>query len=140
MTDTAPKPCHICGMLEAGNNLIYSDGYFSAFALADRPGWVLYGCNRHGEWIWGLTDEEAEDLGRFVRSIAGAMKEATGTTHIYYIGLGENSLHYHGILAARHEPFAKDIQAALAARGGEVANQEAAARIVSAMREKLQAG
>lgn len=139
MTETAARPCHICGMLDSGENVIYDDGLFSVMSLSDRPGWVLYGANRHGDWIWGLTDEEADGLGRFLRKVAGALRDITGTSHIYYTGLGENSLHYHGILAARYEPFAKDIQAALASRGGEVADGVAAERIVSSLKEKLQA-
>jgi diadenosine tetraphosphate (Ap4A) HIT family hydrolase len=141
MADSAekePKPCNICGMVETGSNLIYSDDYFSVFSFFDRPGWVLYGCNRHAEWIWGLTDEEADDFGRFLRTVAGALKEVTETTHIYNTGMGENSLHFHGILAARYQPFAKDVMTAMMTRGGEVADEDETARIALAMRKKLE--
>jgi diadenosine tetraphosphate (Ap4A) HIT family hydrolase len=140
MSDSTTASCHLCAQVASGERLIYSDANFSAFALADRPGWVLYATNRHGDWIWGLSDEEANDLGPFLRTVSAALKEAADTTHIYYVGLGENSLHFHGILAARHQAFAKDIQSALAHRGKEVSDEAGAAHIASGMEERLQRG
>jgi hypothetical protein len=97
----------------------------------------MYAAKRHGDWIWGLTNEEAGDLGPFLRSVASALKEATGTTRVYQVGLGENSLHYHGILAASYEPFGKEIQAALATAGEAIADPERADLIASVIKESL---
>src|ERR1039458_8309458 len=105
MSDPGTPACHICARVSSGDGLIYGDANFSAFALADRPGWGLYAANRHGEWTWGLTDDEAAGLGPFLRVVSGALKDAAATSHIYYVGLGENTLHFHGILASRHQPF-----------------------------------
>jgi hypothetical protein len=121
----------------SGDGLIYADGVFSVYGLADRPGWVLYATDRHGEWLWGLSDAEAAGLGPFLKVVSAALKEASGAPLIYYVGLGENTVHYHGILTARYEPFAKDIQTALAERGAEVADAEQAARTITAMKDYL---
>ncbi|MCU1362150.1 MAG: hypothetical protein JWN99_3439 [Ilumatobacteraceae bacterium] len=135
-TTEAPH-CHMCDRANGAEGIILRDEHFTAFGLADRPGWVLYATNRHSDWAWGLTDDEAAAYGPFLKRLSGALKQASGTSHIYYVGLGENSLHFHGILASRYEPFAKDIQASLASRGGEIADAPAAAAIADSLREIL---
>jgi hypothetical protein len=72
------------------------------------------------------------------RHICDRLSAGKGIVH-YYVGLGKNSLHFHGILAARYEPFAKDLQTAFAQRGAEVADQDKSQRIANAVREKLSA-
>jgi diadenosine tetraphosphate (Ap4A) HIT family hydrolase len=130
--------CHICTRVAGDEGVVRRSASFTAFALADRPGWIMYATTRHGDWLWGLTDQEAEEMGPFVRRLAGAIRDAAGTSHVYYVGLGENSLHFHGILAARYEPFAKDIQAALAQRGNEMADAADAQRVIDRLRNALQ--
>jgi diadenosine tetraphosphate (Ap4A) HIT family hydrolase len=130
--------CHICERLASNEGVVYASKKFAALAMPTQPGWVLYATKRHGDWIWDLDETEAEELGPFLRRVAAGLKEVTGTTHIYYMGLGENSLHFHGILASRYEPFAKDIQAALAQRGKEIADQPEAEKIASALQWRLQ--
>jgi diadenosine tetraphosphate (Ap4A) HIT family hydrolase len=140
MSEQAPAAephCHMCDRANGSDGIILRDDHFTAFGLADRPGWVLYATNRHSDWIWGLTDDEAAAYGPFLKRLSGALKEASGTSHIYYVGLGENSLHFHGILAARYEPFAKDIQSALAVRGGEIADAAAAGTIADKLQDLL---
>jgi diadenosine tetraphosphate (Ap4A) HIT family hydrolase len=127
----------MCDRTAGAEGIILRDEHFSAFSLADRPGWVLYATNRHGDWAWGLTDDEAAAYGPFLKRLSSALKQASGTSHIYYVGLGENSLHFHGILASRYEPFAKDIQAALAQRGNEIADSDAAGAIADTLRDLL---
>jgi diadenosine tetraphosphate (Ap4A) HIT family hydrolase len=129
--------CHMCDRVNAREEVIYRDDHFSAFALADRPGWVLYATNEHSDWMWGLDPAQAAAFGPFLQRVSSALKEVADVSHVYYVGLGENGLHFHGILAARYEPFAKDIQAALAQRGVEIADVERAGAIATALRERL---
>jgi diadenosine tetraphosphate (Ap4A) HIT family hydrolase len=127
----------MCDRVNGGEGIVLRDDLFTAFVLADRPGWVLYATNRHGDWTWGMTDEEAAAFGPFLKRLSSALREATDATHIYYVGLGENTLHFHGILASRYQPFAKDIQAALAARGAEIADAAAADAVATKLRGLL---
>jgi len=130
----------MCERVSSSEGIVYRDGTFTAFGLADRPGWVLYATDRHGDWTWGMTEDEASGYGPFLRRMTAAVKAATGATHVYYLGLGENSLHFHGLLVARCEPFAKDIQAAMAERGAAVADEAEARRLADAIREHLATG
>jgi diadenosine tetraphosphate (Ap4A) HIT family hydrolase len=137
MTDDGRPHCHMCDRLAASEAILLDDEHFVAFELGDRPGWVLFASKRHGEWTWDLTDDEAAAFGPLLKRLSSALKQAADTSHIYYVGLGENTLHFHGILASRHQPFAKDIQAALAQRGGEVADARAASQIGERLRQLL---
>lgn len=134
---SAEQPhCHVCALVE-GDDALYRGETFSAFTLAGRPGWVMFATNRHGEWAWGFTDQEAQQFGPVLAMLSDVVRTAAETSHVYYVGLGENTLHFHGILMPQHLPFAKDVQAALASSGQAVNDDAEAARLRALMESAL---
>ena len=101
--DQRPGNCHICELVSAAKpaELIHRDDHWSAFAFAGVPGWVMFATNRHCDWLWGFTTEEATALGPLLSRLSAAVRNAASAERVYYAGLGENSLHFHGVLLPR---------------------------------------
>lgn len=99
MNDSA---CHVCEMLLEHSEPIYSDGVWTARALADVPGWVVLLTDRHSnDWLWGLNDRETSGFGSLVQRISAALRATTECDFVHFIALGENSPHFHCALLSR---------------------------------------
>jgi diadenosine tetraphosphate (Ap4A) HIT family hydrolase len=89
--------CHVCEALGSlpPEAIVYDQGPWTAYKMADAPGWISLGTKRHGEGIWTLTDEEAASLGPAARSVAAALMEVTGAELVHNVYLGTGAKHYH---------------------------------------------
>lgn len=97
----------------------------------------MYAANRHGEWMWDLTPDEACTFGPFLQGLSAALKDACGTSHVYHVARGEQTSHLHGILTPRYAPLGEDLSAALVQRGTEIADPAAARLAHDAIRRRL---
>jgi diadenosine tetraphosphate (Ap4A) HIT family hydrolase len=83
--------------------LIYRDGNWSVFAPAEFevPGWLILQLRRHAEGAKGMSDEEASSFGPVLARVAAAVEEVAAAERVYTVAFGENSAHWHVLLAAR---------------------------------------
>lgn len=137
MAASAPSGCHVCAMLADDTRVVHCDGGLRVLTVPDRPGWLMLATQEHGDWLFDLDDQDAGALGRVLRDAARTVRELTGSDRVYYVGLGENSSHVHGLLTARQPGLGGDIQQALVARGAELADATAGASFAAAAREML---
>ncbi len=59
------------------------------------PGWLVLVARRHIESLDELTEPEAVELGRLIRNVTHALKEATGCLKTYVIQFAESADHPH---------------------------------------------
>jgi diadenosine tetraphosphate (Ap4A) HIT family hydrolase len=59
------------------------------------PGWLVLVARRHMAAIDEMSDEEAVELGRLLRRVSLALKEATGCVKTYVIQFAESPEHPH---------------------------------------------
>jgi diadenosine tetraphosphate (Ap4A) HIT family hydrolase len=59
------------------------------------PGWLVLILRRHIESLDELTDLEAVELGRMIRSTSSALKEITGCVKTYVLQFAESPNHPH---------------------------------------------
>ena len=59
------------------------------------PGWLVLVPRRHIEAVDELTDEEAVELGIFLRQVSGALKEVVGCAKTYVMQFAESTGHTH---------------------------------------------
>lgn len=65
-------------------------------------GWCVVEPKRHVADLADLTVEEAEAIGRLLRSVAGAQRAALGAEHVYAFVFGDGVPHLHVHLAPRY--------------------------------------
>lgn len=59
------------------------------------PGWLVLVPRRHIEAVDELTDEEAVELGVFLRRVSGALKDVVGCAKTYVMQFAESAGHTH---------------------------------------------
>ena len=59
------------------------------------PGWLVLVPRRHIEAVDELTDEEAVELGIFLRRVSGALKDVVGCAKTYVMQFAESAGHTH---------------------------------------------
>ena len=67
----------------------------------EAPGWYFLRLRRHAEGWSGLTPDEAAGFGAISQRIEGAIREATGTSKVYFMTFGENHPHFHFLVIAK---------------------------------------
>jgi diadenosine tetraphosphate (Ap4A) HIT family hydrolase len=129
--------CHVCDRIEAsaGAEILTDDVWFAG--TSGTPGWVMLATRRHGQWLDDLDDSEADRLGPLMARIGGAIRAATGSTHVYFVGLGENTQHFHMVLTPRAQVFADEVHVSMRARIAELTDPDAAAATATALRDHL---
>jgi diadenosine tetraphosphate (Ap4A) HIT family hydrolase len=118
--------------------MAFDDGVWAARSLLDVPGWLFLATKDHVEFTWNLTDAQAASLGVVLRSLSGALREASGAERVHVIGLGETAPHFHLALLGRRpgeEPAFTG--APLGERASTAADPERARAITGKVREAL---
>lgn len=89
--------CDICDRVAAGAHdaVVYDDGTFVAYQVAEVPGWITLATRAHVDGPQHLDDAEADGLGRLIRAVASAVVAATGAERTHVVYLGEHSRHFH---------------------------------------------
>lgn len=59
------------------------------------PGWLVLVPRRHIEAVDELTEEEAAELGVFLRRVSGALKDVVGCAKTYVMQFAESAGHTH---------------------------------------------
>lgn len=111
MGHTSGDGCLPCAMEEADEeSIVFRDDLWAAEIGPgmEIPGWFLLRTRRHSELVSGLSDLEADSLGRRMRSLVGAVAEVTGAPAVYQMVFGENHRHFHVVIAARADHVAAD--------------------------------
>jgi diadenosine tetraphosphate (Ap4A) HIT family hydrolase len=91
------EACHVCATLTStsSDQLVYDDGLWAGYLVADVPGWVMLAAKQHVEGMWSLSPEQASGLGDAVRSIGSAVKATTGADRVHLVYLGQSAPHFH---------------------------------------------
>ena len=96
--------CHTCELVarrDAGEaplwDAIYRSQYWDVVHSYNTslPGWLVLVARRHMAAIDEMNDEEAVELGRLIRHVSLALKEATGCVKTYVIQFAEAADHPH---------------------------------------------
>lgn len=98
---SACLPCDL-EAADAGTVVLRDDAWSCEVADGyDVPGWFILRLRRHAEGWDGLTPDEAAAFGLVSQRVAGAIREATGATGVYFLSFGENYPHFHFLVIAR---------------------------------------
>lgn len=81
--------------------ILFSDAHWSGWSAGGVPGWVRIQTNRHGQWLWDLSTDEAATFGPTIKRVSDAIRVVCEAETVYLIGLGENSQHAHVLLVPR---------------------------------------
>lgn len=139
--DEVADRCQVCDLRKAipGESLIHVDDVWTASLVLDVPGWIMVSANRHsGDWLWGLSDDEAATLGPLVRRLSAAAKAEADVERVYLVGFGEQWQHFHFMLLSRRASTPADFMGAgILAHAAELADRDEAFRTGARIRERL---
>ena len=95
------QTCELVARRDAGEapswDAIYRSQYWDVAHSYNTslPGWLVLVARRHMAAIDEMSDEEAVELGRLLRRVSLALKEATGCVKTYVIQFAETADHPH---------------------------------------------
>ena len=95
------QTCELVARRNAGEappwDAIYRSQYWDVVHSFNTslPGWLVLVARRHMAAIDEMSDEEAVELGRLLRRVSLALKEATGCVKTYVIQFAEAADHPH---------------------------------------------
>jgi diadenosine tetraphosphate (Ap4A) HIT family hydrolase len=135
------RECAICATRETapGESVIFASELWTATVGWDVPGWIMVMLNRHGrDWLWGLSEQEAAELGPLMQRLSAAARDAADAERVYLMGFGEQWQHFHFMLLSRPVMAPQHLRGpGLLDRAPELANRDEALRIGSAIRKRL---
>jgi hypothetical protein len=68
--------CAICDLRMASphESVLLASKLWTATLARDVPGWIMVMLNRHnGDWLWGLSHQEAQELGPLMQRPSAAL-------------------------------------------------------------------
>jgi diadenosine tetraphosphate (Ap4A) HIT family hydrolase len=137
------QDCAICDLraTSAGDSVLFASELWTATLAWDVPGWIMVMLNRHeNDWLWGLYEQEASELGPLMQRLSAAARHAAGAERVYLMGFGEQWQHFHFMLLSRPAAAPQQLRGpGLLEKAPELADRDKAVRIGSAMRERLAA-
>jgi diadenosine tetraphosphate (Ap4A) HIT family hydrolase len=137
------QDCAICDLrlASAGDSPVFASEFWTATLAWDVPGWIMVMLNRHSpDWLWGLSKQEAAELGPLMRRLSAAARDAAAAERVYLMGFGEQWHHFHFMLLSRPSTVPPQLRGpGLLERAPELADRGEALRIGSAMRNRLAA-
>lgn len=135
--------CAVCDLRTASphESVLLASKLWTATLARDVPGWIMVMLNRHnGDWLWGLSHQEAQELGPLMQRLSAAAKAEADAERIYMMGFGERSQHFHLLLLTRSADTPEHLRGpALLERARDLADPEEALRTGSRMRGRLAA-
>lgn len=142
MSESAARSCHVCTALATAppERIVHHDEHWTALITGEVPGWVMFAANRHAEWLWDMSAGEQAGLGPLLAKLSSALRVAAGAERVYFVGLGENSIHCHGLLLSRLDDdmtIERAVHGVLGEVRGARQDGEGAARLALALREQL---
>jgi diadenosine tetraphosphate (Ap4A) HIT family hydrolase len=140
-TGASSPDCAICDLraTSAGDSLLFASELWTATLAGDVPGWIMVMLNRHSrDWLWGLSPQEAAELGPLMQRLSVAARDAAGAERVYLMGFGEQWQHFHFMLLSRPATAPPRLRGpGLLEKAPELADRDQALRIGSAIRERL---
>jgi diadenosine tetraphosphate (Ap4A) HIT family hydrolase len=137
------EDCAICDLrlASAGDSQVFASELWTATLAWDVPGWIMVMLNRHShDWLWGLSNQEAAELGPLMQRLSAAARDAAAAERVYLMGFGEQWQHFHFMLLSRPSTAPPQLRGpGLLERAPELADRGEALRIGSAMRNRLAA-
>jgi diadenosine tetraphosphate (Ap4A) HIT family hydrolase len=104
--------CLICDKHELGDaaeggvvyedELVYVGHIHTLRAPTAYRGWCVIEPKRHVAELGDLTEDEAEAVGRLLRSVAAALREALDAEHVYAFVFGDGVPHLHVHVVPRY--------------------------------------
>jgi diadenosine tetraphosphate (Ap4A) HIT family hydrolase len=143
--DVAPGAgsCHTCDLRTKATQetLIHVDDLWTAIQVLDVPGWIMVMANRHsGDWLWGLSGQEASTLGPLMQRLSEAARVEADAERVYFMGFGEQVQHFHFMLLSRSRSTAPEMRGAgMLEHASKLANQGQALRVAAKIRNRLAA-
>jgi diadenosine tetraphosphate (Ap4A) HIT family hydrolase len=139
--DEVADRCQVCDLRKAipSESLVHADDVWTANLVLDVPGWIMVSTNRHsGDWLWGLSDDEAATLGPLVRQLSAAAKAEADVERVYLMGFGEQWQHFHFMLLSRRVSTPAEFRGpGILAHAAELADRDEAFRAGARIRERL---
>jgi histidine triad (HIT) family protein len=109
---TQPDDCFVCrkhrGEEAAPGGAIYADPLVYASHVGVPPeghaylGWCFVEPRRHVAGLAGLTDDEAQAIGRLAARLSRAIRDELQAEHVYAFVLGDRVPHLHVHIIPRH--------------------------------------
>lgn len=135
--------CHVCDIRTntPEESVVFTSELWTATLAADVPGWIMITLNRHGsDWLWGLSPDEASELGPLMQRLSEAARTEAGAERVYLMGFGEKWQHFHFMLLSRPVTVPEDFRGAgLLEKAPELADRQEALRLGSRIRKRLAA-
>jgi len=137
------RRCAVCDLYltAPSESVIFASELWTATLARDVPGWIMVVLNRHsGDWLWGLSDQEALELGPLMQRLSAAARAEAGAERVYMMGFGEQWQHFHFMLLSRSDSTPEHLRGAGLFEGAAgLADRDEALRIGSRMRKILAA-
>jgi hypothetical protein len=111
---TAALSCRFCAAGtpdgSSGDRVLYRYPEWTVGTIPERnvPGWILVWGNRHTVGLASMSRSEAAGFGGVLAAVGAAITEVVRPVRVYFISLGENYEHLHGILLARPAGLTKE--------------------------------
>jgi diadenosine tetraphosphate (Ap4A) HIT family hydrolase len=137
------RKCAVCDLrVDAPDeSVVFASELWTATLTQDVPGWIMVTLNRHGgDWLWGLSYEEASELGPLMQRLSAAARVEAGAERVYMMGFGEKWQHFHFMLLSRSVTTPEQLRGSgLLEHAPQLADRDEALRVGSRMRDRLAA-